>query len=176
MNKSVRVVMILALVLALTLSLVGVGGASVGGKKNKKLACKKLLKPAQIEAIVGAPVSLTSQGGDSNSVAGPGQNTVFCRWANDLGDDVDLQVFITDRDGQFEFTRDTPIGGGSIEPVDGVGEEAFFQLSAIGDAVAIWVLARRASFSLANVNIDKDQATLRTEQTELAELVAKRLR
>ncbi|MGQ0431921.1 MAG: hypothetical protein ACT452_05895, partial [Microthrixaceae bacterium] len=142
---------------------------------KKKLSCKKLLKPTKIEAIMGAPVELTFQGGDSNSVAGPGQNSVFCTWSNDVGDEVSLSVYITDREGQFAFARETPVGGGSSEDVPDVGADAYFQLSSTGDAVAIWVLAPRASFSLANINIDKDQATLRTEQIELGKLVAKKL-
>ncbi len=174
MSKLVRITMVTVLVLAVLVSAVA-GGAGVVDKK-KKLACKKLLKPAQIEAIVAAPVALTYEGGDSNSVAGKGQNSVACRWTNDVGDEVSLSVYITDRVDQFEFTRDTPVGGGSVEPVTGVGQEAFFQLSATGDAVSIWAIAKRASFSLANINIDKDQPTLRTEQTELAKLVAKRLK
>lgn len=172
MHRMGRIVVVVMLMLVLAVG--STAGASVSAKK--KLSCKKLLKPAKIAAIVGAPVELTYTGGDSNSVAGPRQNTVFCTWSNDAGDEVSLSVYITDRDGQFAFTRDTPIGGGSSEDVDGVGEDAFFQLSGSGDAVAIWVLAPRAAFSLANVNIDKDQTTLRTEQLELGKLVAKKLR
>ena len=172
MSRAARIVLVVV-VAALALSGLS-AGATVGTRK--KLSCKKLLKPAKIELIVGAPVELSYQGGDSNSVAGPGQNSVFCTWSNDVGDEISLSVYISDREGQFEATRDLPIGGGSTEDVPDVGQDAYFQLNATGDAVAIWVLAPRASFSLANVNIDKDQPTLRTEQAELAKLVAKRLK
>lgn len=59
-----------------------------------------------------------------------------------------LGVF-SDREGQYEYIRDADLGGGTTESVPGVGSEAYFQVFPTGEAVAIWVLTPRASFSLA---------------------------
>ncbi len=163
--RVVRMALVIATVWAVG-QVVGVAGAST--LDAKKVTCKGLLSPAKIAKVVGAPVKLTSTGGSSST-------NVFCHWTNDAGDDVGVSAYISRRDEQFAFSRDTPTGGVANESVSGVGKEAFFQVLPSGDVPAIWVLAPKASFSLSNQNGTKDPATIRAELAALGKQVAKRL-
>lgn len=158
-----------ALVLIVATVMVLAVGAPLGATVHakKKISCPLLLKPTEIEKIVGATV--TAQ----KPFATTGQ--IGCNWTNDA-DEVDVSVFIARRDDQYTFSKEHLPADYTIEPVTGIGQDAFIVRSPTGGPVVIWVLAKRASFSLANINVDKDDATVETEITTLATKVAKRLK
>ena len=156
------------LLVVASMVLAAAAGAPVGAsvQHKKKIACPRLLKPAEIQTVVGASVTAQKPFKSSGQIG--------CSWSN-AADEVDLSVFISRRQDQYDFSKMHPIVDYTIEPVAGIGQDAFIVRSPSGGPVVIWVLAKKASFSLANINVDKDDATIETEITTLAAKVAQRL-
>lgn len=76
----------------------------------------------------------------------------------------------------FDQTKQFPGPTGyTTTAVPGLGQAAYFQVDDQGHVLAIWVKTKRGGFSLELLNVSKDDATRRTQETALATLVAKRL-
>ena len=86
-----------------------------GATPKKKVTCKRLLKPAAVAAVVGAPVTFQNPFRTATQIG--------CHWVN-AADEVNLSVYF-DGGTQFLFAKNHPPGGYPTEAVNGVGAEAF---------------------------------------------------
>jgi len=157
-----------ALLLAAIVTGPAVGAATPDKKKPKKITCARMLKPKELQRVLGATVQ-----GPEPEVFGEGD--VGCKWFNSA-DEITLGIQPGSNSG-VDFAKQNPGPTGySNTPVTGVGQEAFINVDSGGHATAIWVKNKRGGFSLELLNFNKDDATRRTQETALATLVAKRLK
>ena len=154
--------------LACVVLLAGVGLASLAGPAaaKTKVTCKKLLKPSEIERIVGA--AATPQASSATS------GYLQCSWTLPSGR-IDLSAGTPDAINYDGVALVTPPGA-IDEDVSGIGKEAFVRTGADGSLLGLWARTKKSALFLSLFDQSGDAAATKAATIALAQQAAKRLK
>jgi hypothetical protein len=143
-----------------------IGGIAGPAAAKGKLSCKRLLKPAEIERIVGVAATTQTAGGTTGYLQ--------CAWTLPSGR-IDLSAGTPDAVNYNGVKLVTPPGA-IDEDVDGIGNEAFVRTGADGSLLGLWARTKKSALFLSLADQSGDPAATKAATIALAKQAAKRLK
>ncbi len=161
MHHTMRRVGVVGVVTALA-----IGGIVGPAAAKKKVTCEKLLKPTEIERIVGTAVESQSSSGTTDYLQ--------CLWVVPPGQ-IDVSAG-TPEAVNYDGAKLVTPSGTTDEEVSGVGTEAFVRVDASGAFVGLWGRTKKSAFFVYLVDESEDPSAIRDQAIALGKRIVKRLK